>query len=75
MPRCSTLNLARLLMSETAPANGVVEYKTVTFQAQRSPRTPYMPPEEGGLPDDSTDLAWEDLYKGDYFQFDPFHSC
>jgi hypothetical protein len=23
-----------------------------------------MPPEEGGLPDDDTDMAWEDLYKG-----------
>ena len=45
-----------------------MEYKTVTFQAQRSPRTPYMPPEEGGLPDDSTDLAWEDLYKGECFR-------
>jgi hypothetical protein len=43
-----------------------VEYKTVVFDSFRNARTLYMPPKEGGQPDDATDMAWEDLYKGKY---------
>ncbi|KAF2261377.1 hypothetical protein CC78DRAFT_356142 [Lojkania enalia] len=46
-----------------SPANHVVRYRTVVFDSFRNERTPYMPPEEGGVPNDDTDMAWEDLYK------------
>ncbi|KAF2094773.1 hypothetical protein NA57DRAFT_22567, partial [Rhizodiscina lignyota] len=47
----------------SAPANHLVSYKTMMFSGELDPQTKYMPPEEGGMPNDEVDRNWENLYK------------